>query len=72
MAETRTVLRCRWAEPTLFLTSPFWMAAEDYPWSCQADGVPRPIEDTSACRVCARRVPHDPRTMEGHGTFGWH
>jgi hypothetical protein len=54
MAGLRSVQRCLWAEPTLFLANPFWMAAEQYPWSCHADGIPRPVEDTAACDACGR------------------
>jgi hypothetical protein len=53
--------RCRWAEPTLFMASPFWFAAEEYPWSCHRDAVPRPIADTAACRECERFAPLKPR-----------
>ena len=59
MTSSRLAERCRWATPTVFLAMPFWLAAEQYPWSCQVDAVPRPLEDTDACRVCARRVPSD-------------
>lgn len=61
MADPRQIQRCRWAEPTLFLPNPYWLAAEDSPWSCGIDPEPRPIEDTEACRTCARCVPVKPR-----------
>ena len=57
MSKPRDVQRCRWAEPTLFLANPLWTAAEEYPWSCHADGVPHPVEDTAGCSVCSRWVP---------------
>jgi len=66
MSDARTVQACRWAEPTLFLVNPLWIAAEDYPWSCQRDSTPRYLPDTAACSACqrwegrqsdARRVP---------------
>ncbi|HYT66148.1 MAG TPA: hypothetical protein VEL51_07020 [Vicinamibacterales bacterium] len=59
--ELRYGQRCQWAEPTLFLAHPFWIAAEEYPWSCRVDSVPRPIEDTTACRACDRWLPVKPR-----------
>jgi hypothetical protein len=54
MTDDRTIQRCRWAEPTLFLANPLWMAAEEYPWSCRRDGAPHTVADTTACRDCAR------------------
>jgi hypothetical protein len=54
MTDGRTIQRCRWAEPTLFLASPLWTAAEDYPWSCSRDGAPHSVVDTASCRTCAR------------------
>jgi hypothetical protein len=54
MEEPRRVQHCRWAQPTLFLAGPLWAHAEDYPWSCDADGRPRLIEDTRVCRSCDR------------------
>jgi hypothetical protein len=54
MTAVRTIQACRWAEPTLFLATPLWMAAEQYPWSCRRDGVPHTVEDTAACRTCGR------------------
>jgi len=60
MAARRDVQHCGWAQPTLFLASPLWTAAEDCPWSCDADGAPRPIEDTRVCGACGRWIPADP------------
>jgi hypothetical protein len=57
MADLRNVQRCRWAEPTLFADTPVWIAAEDFPWACYADGPPRPLEDTQQCSVCRRWSP---------------
>jgi len=54
MNDVRTIQRCRWAEPTLFLANPLWMAAEEYPWSCRRDGAAHTVPDTGACRECAR------------------
>jgi hypothetical protein len=59
MEKLRVVQRCRWAAPTLFLAHPLWIAAEEYPWSCRADGVPHPVEDTTACCVCDRWTRQD-------------
>jgi hypothetical protein len=57
MPDGHTIQRCRWAEPTLFLINPLWMAAEEYPWSCRRDDAPHPVEDTTTCRTCARWQP---------------
>lgn len=54
MADPRHVQHCRWAQPTLFVAGPLWTAAEEYPWSCDADGEPRLIEDTRVCQACGR------------------
>jgi hypothetical protein len=59
MADSRSVQHCRWAEATLFVVHPYWTAAEDYPWSCHADGFPRPVEDTGVCRICGRYLPKE-------------
>jgi hypothetical protein len=59
MPDAPAIQRCRWAEPTLFLASPLWTAAEDYPWSCHRDGVPHTVDDTAACRTCPRWEPVD-------------
>jgi hypothetical protein len=71
MSDPRQALRCRWAEPTLFLANPLWTAAEDYPWSCQADGLARPIEDTASCGVCTRWAARAARGDERAGGFRW-
>ncbi len=57
MADPHTIQRCRWAEPTLFLANPLWMAAEEYPWSCHRDGAPHTVPDTTACGTCQRWEP---------------
>lgn len=54
MAIPHTVQNCRWAEPTLLLENPLWMAAEDYPWSCRRDGDTRILATTTVCRACQR------------------
>jgi hypothetical protein len=64
MSEPHTVQRCRWAEPTLFQKAPYWIAAEDYPWSCQADGTPRPVADTLVCLTCGRWAARDPQALD--------
>ncbi len=68
MADSHAVQRCRWAEPTLFQANPHWLAAEDSPWSCRIDQDLRPIEDTDACRSCARWAPIKPRIRLTHGS----
>jgi hypothetical protein len=67
MSDARTVQNCRWAEPTLFLVSPLWTAAEDYPWSCRRDGAPAPVSDPTACQTCPR---WEPREAEGRRESG--
>ena len=64
MSEPRTVQRCRWAEPTLFQKAPFWTAAEDYPWSCKADGESHPVVDTLVCKTCGRWAARDPKQAD--------
>ena len=64
MTVRRTVQRCRWAEPTLFLDDPKWMEAEAYPWSCRADGDPELVEDTERCNTCGRWVARDARAQD--------
>ena len=63
MTEPRNVQRCRWAEPTLFQESPIWTEAEDYPWSCKADGDPHVVEDTGVCATCGRWAPRGPEPV---------
>lgn len=67
MPDPHSVQYCRWAEPTLFVVHPYWTAAEDCPWSCHADGVPRPVEDTGICRICGRWLPKDEPGREPAG-----
>jgi hypothetical protein len=64
MSDPRNVQGCRWAEPTIFQENPLWTAAEDYPWSCKADGDPRVVEDTGRCETCGRWAPRGPRLAE--------
>jgi hypothetical protein len=54
MPDPRTIQACRWAEPTVFLPTPLWTAAENFPWSCNRDGAPRVVQDTTACLDCPR------------------
>jgi hypothetical protein len=70
MPDGHSIQRCRWAEPTVFLANPLWTAAEDYPWSCQRDGAPRAVEDTLACRTCARWELRTPAVRRDPGTHG--
>jgi len=57
MPVTRHVASCRWATPTLFTLRPFWLAAEDNPWTCVRSDQPRPIEDTVQCKSCGHWEP---------------
>jgi hypothetical protein len=45
---------CRWATPTLYTPAPYWLAAEDFAWSCVRDTTPRLIATTEACETCPR------------------
>jgi hypothetical protein len=65
MSKPHTIQRCRWAEPTLFQDPPHWTAAEDYPWSCNAEGEPHPVIDTLVCLTCGRWAARDPQVAEG-------
>jgi hypothetical protein len=65
MTERRTVAQCRWAESTLFLAHPYWTDANDYPWSCVADGDPAVVEDTGRCADCGRWAPRAPHLVTG-------
>jgi len=69
MAESRRVQHCRWAQPTLFVAGPLWAAAEEYPWSCDADGEPRLIQDTAACRACGRWAPNPAKKTNSPGAW---
>jgi hypothetical protein len=51
-----TVQQCRYSEATLFLESPLWLDASNYPWSCCSSGAYRPIIDARICRMCERWV----------------
>ncbi|CAN5453670.1 hypothetical protein BH23ACI1_BH23ACI1_30280 [soil metagenome] len=64
MSDSHTVQRCRWAEPTLFQKHPLWTAAEDHPWSGNADGEARPVTDTLVCLTCGRWASGDPQAAE--------
>jgi hypothetical protein len=67
MADPRSVQRCRWAEPTLFVDEPLWTEAEAFPWTCRADGDPHVVEDTTYCATCGRWVPRDAVCVQGGG-----
>jgi hypothetical protein len=54
MDETQHAANCRWATPTLFVAAPFWLAAEEFPWSCVRDAAPRLLATTDVCATCAR------------------
>jgi hypothetical protein len=63
MTDPHNVQHCRWAEPTLFQENPLWTAAEEYPWTCKADGEPKPVEDTGRCATCGRWAPRSPELV---------
>lgn len=52
MATNRSANNCKWAKPTLFLALPYWMNAWETPWTCEREGEPRHIRDTSECADC--------------------
>lgn len=54
MQDKQSAASCRWATPTLFVAAPVWYVAEEYPWTCLRDGVPRPLATTEACEECPR------------------
>jgi hypothetical protein len=74
MNVNRSAGTCRWATPTLFLTAPFWFDAEECPWTCVHDPVPRVLSTTDPCATCPRWEPRrtTPPTrtsdQEGPGT----
>ena len=57
MIEKQGAANCRWAVPTLFLSSPAWADATDRPWSCIRDEEPYELESTDACHHCVRWEP---------------
>lgn len=65
MAESHSVQRCRWAAPTLFQKSPLWLQADEYPWSCGADGEMKPVVQTKACESCDRWASRAPSPEDG-------
>jgi hypothetical protein len=54
MSEAPSVVNCRWARETVRLPYPHWLNAEDTPWTCLRDPLPRPIEDPVICEECPR------------------
>lgn len=52
----QTPQNCRWAEPTLFLPTPYWLDAWDMPWTCRHDAQPLLIEPDD-CACCAKWEP---------------
>jgi len=57
MNEHTGVENCRWARPTIRLPYPYWVEAEDTPWSCLHDQEPFPLENTDTCKGCPRWEP---------------
>ena len=68
MPDARTIQRCRWAEPTMFLVDPLWAVAEDYSWSRRRDGEPHTVDDTTGCRDCPRFEPRQDDDRRNSGT----
>jgi hypothetical protein len=51
----------------LFLPAPFWFEAENSPWACVRDAVPRILNGTDPCATC----PHwEPQSGAPAGTPG--
>jgi hypothetical protein len=57
MRDKQSASNCRWATPTLFVSAHTWYLADEYPWTCLRDGIPKPLPDTGACETCARWEP---------------
>jgi hypothetical protein len=56
-APKRHAANCKWARPTLQEADPVWLLAEERPWTCVLDGVPRVLESTEACEDCPHWEP---------------
>ena len=69
MGIPHTVQTCRWADPTLLLENPLWMAAEDYPWSCHRDGDTRVLATTMVCHTCPRWESRESGDRRNSGTL---
>lgn len=54
MTKSQGAANCRWAVPTLLLSSPEWADANERPWSCLRDEAPVELESTIACATCVR------------------
>ena len=52
MQQSQCASNCRWAVPTIFLSTPGWTEAEDRPWSCLRDEAPVEMESTTNCGRC--------------------
>lgn len=52
MDQPHRVQSCQWAEPSLFLQFPHWLASEDCPWSCLRSLPPRALDTAAACATC--------------------
>jgi hypothetical protein len=48
----RHAANCKWAKPTLDEPGPTWLEANERPWTCEREGVLRPLESTEACEDC--------------------
>ena len=57
MDENQVAANCRWAVPTLLLSTPEWLEATDRPWTCVRDETPHILETTETCRTCVRWEP---------------
>ena len=58
MPEPNAVETCRWSRLTIRTPYPYWLAAEDRPWSCLCAADPKTLADPALCRQCERWTPH--------------
>ena len=54
MTDNQGATNCKWAVPTLFLSTPGWVDAEARPWACLRDEDPVEMESTAYCARCVR------------------
>jgi len=48
------VQNCLWSVPTLLMPRPYWLEAEDAPWSCWTEGRVTVLQTTDACSCCPK------------------
>ena len=60
MKVERQANSCRWATPTMFLQWPYWLDAQDWPWSCTREGRLRLLSSSEPCGDCPNWVQRGP------------